>query len=328
MTGERAAGPEYEVVERFFKRPRLRTFSEVVDVAVDADDNVYVFTRGVLPIMIFDKNGAFLDGWGDRSDHFFSNPHGITAGLDGFIYTADTGNQVCRKWTVDGKLLLTLGRHNNNAPPHSGTPFNWPTQLTVASNGDLYASDGYFNSHIHCFDPDGTLKFSWGGHGSEPGEFDVVHSVYVDWSDGDKIYASDRYNNRVQIFQSDGTYIGEWGGLEMPNGVRRGNDGLFYIAELGHRVTVRDKDGVVARWGEDAEVDDVVTGGFPLALPTAPSMNPPLRGKVMKEPGAGMFCAPHGIAVDSEGSIYVAEVSESWAGLDRGDRSIQKFVRR
>jgi hypothetical protein len=40
-----------------------------------------------------------------------------------------------------------------------------------------------------------------------------------------------------------------------------------------------------------------------------------------------MFCAPHGLAVDSEGSFYVAEASESWAGLDRGDRSIQKFVR-
>jgi hypothetical protein len=40
-----------------------------------------------------------------------------------------------------------------------------------------------------------------------------------------------------------------------------------------------------------------------------------------------MFSAPHGIAVDSQGSLYVAEASESFSGLDRGDRSIQKFVR-
>jgi streptogramin lyase len=40
-----------------------------------------------------------------------------------------------------------------------------------------------------------------------------------------------------------------------------------------------------------------------------------------------MFSAPHGIAIDSQGSLYVAEASESFSQLDRGDRSIQKFVR-
>ena len=52
-----------------------------------------------------------------------------------------------------------------------------------------------------------------------------------------------------------------------------------------------------------------------------------IRGKVKHEPGPGLFGAPHGIAVDSKGSFYVAEVSETHLGLDRGDRSVQKFVR-
>ena len=50
-------------------------------------------------------------------------------------------------------------------------------------------------------------------------------------------------------------------------------------------------------------------------------------GKVKHEPGAGLFGAPHGIAVDSEGSFYVSEVSETFLGIDRGDRSVQKFIR-
>ena len=49
--------------------------------------------------------------------------------------------------------------------------------------------------------------------------------------------------------------------------------------------------------------------------------------KVVHEPGAGMFGSPHGIAVDSQGSFYVADASESYAGLDRGARAVQKFVR-
>jgi hypothetical protein len=31
--------------------------------------------------------------------------------------------------------------------------------------------------------------------------------------------------------------------------------------------------------------------------------------------------------VDSQGSFYVAEVSETFLGFDRGDRSVQKFIR-
>jgi streptogramin lyase len=47
---------------------------------------------------------------------------------------------------------------------------------------------------------------------------------------------------------------------------------------------------------------------------------------VVNEPGPGRFAAPHGIAVDSHGSVYVADVAESVGGLDRGNRNIQKFI--
>ena len=159
----------YQVADGFFKRPRKWPFTEVTDVAVDRDDNVYVFNRGpYAPIMIFDKRGNYLDGWGHLGFDFVV-PHSVTIGPDGSVYTSDTGDHTVRRWTKEGKLLLTIGRPLINSPEQSGQPFNRPTHLTVASNGDFYASDGYGNSHIHCFDPDGQLKFSWGGHGSGPG---------------------------------------------------------------------------------------------------------------------------------------------------------------
>jgi len=319
----------YEPVEGFFKRPRKWTFIEVADVDVDADDNVYVFNRSPRPMMIFDKDGHFLDAWGEMSEHYFTMPHGLNVGADGFIYTADTGDHTVRKWTKDGRLVLRLGRVHINAAEHSGQPFNRPTNFAVASNGDLYVSDGYGNAHVHCFDSSGQLKFSWGSRGHGPGQFDTVHSLFVDTEGGDKVYVADRYNNRVQFFTARGEFLGEWGGLVLPTSVRKGPDNVFYIAELHHRVTVCGADGTIfARWGEGVEVDDEETGsGRGLALPTAPARNPMLRGKVVKEPGAGLFGSPHGIAVDSQGGLYVAEVSESVGGLDRGDRSIQKFVR-
>lgn len=320
---------QFEVVEGFFKRPKGLTFVEVADVSVDGDDNVYVFCRGRRPVMVFDRDGRFLDAWGELGGNDFTFPHGLSIGTDGFVYTTDSRDHTVRKWTKDGRPVLTLGSAHQNAPAFGGRPFNRPTHATVASNGDVYVSDGYGNARIHCFSPTGDLKFSWGSPGHGPGEFNTVHSVFIDHADDDRIYAADRYNNRVQIFTRDGEFVGEWGGLRLPQSVRKGPDGLFYVAELAHRVSVLRSDGsVVARWGDDVVVDEAEVGGVELALPDAPSRSPMIAGRVQHDPGPGLFCAPHGIAVDSAGSFYVADTAESWIGLDRGDRSVQKFVRR
>ena len=155
--------------------------------------------------MIFDREGRFLDAWGEMGgDNYFTFPHGLSVGIDGFVYTADSRDHSVRKWTSDGKLVLTLGSPHQNAPAFSGLPFNRPTHATVASNGDIYVSDGYGNARIHCFGPDGTPKFSWGSPGKGPGEFNTVHSVFIDHDD-DTLYAADRFNNRVQYFALDGS---------------------------------------------------------------------------------------------------------------------------
>ncbi len=304
----------YEVVEGFFQRPKRLTFVDVADVSVDGDDNVFVLCRGRYPVMIFDRDGRFLDAWGGFGDQAFTFPHGLSVGVDGHVYTADSRQHTVRRWTPDGRLVLTLGRAHQNEPAFSGMPFNRPTHATVARNGDIYVSDGhtndgYGNSRMHVFGPDGTYKFGWGARGSGPGEFETVHGVFIDPAD-DTVYVADRVNHRIQRFQLDGTYLGEWGGLRQPQSIRKGPDGAFYVAELSHRVTVLDGEGrMVARWG-----DGVPTDGTP-------------ADKVIHEPGPGLFAAPHGIAVDSQGSFYVADASESYANLDRGSRALQKFVR-
>jgi DNA-binding beta-propeller fold protein YncE len=318
----------YEVVEGFFRRPKGWTFTEGADVAVDSDDNVYVFCRGARPVMIFDRDGKFLDAWGGLGEPYFTFPHGITVGRDGFVYTADTRDHTIRKYTKNGKLVLTLGTPHQNTPPFSGIPFNRPSHATVASNGDIYVSDGHGNPRIHCFSQEGELKFSWGTYGDAPGEFKMVHSVFIDHDDNDTVYTTDRFNNRIQFFTPTGEFLGQWDGFDLPQSVRKGPDGSFFVAELAHRITIIDREGtVLARWGGNVRGDDSAVAAASTAFVTAPSRDPVVEGRVRTEPGAGLFCAPHGIAVDSQGSFYVAEASESWSGLDRGGRSVQKFVR-
>jgi DNA-binding beta-propeller fold protein YncE len=314
----------YAAVDGFFERPRRVPFVEVADVDVDVDDNVFVFTRGPRPVIVFDRDGHHLDHWGEHGVLGFTQPHGLTVSPDGHVYTADTGDHTVRKWTKDGHLLLTIGTPHANAPEYAGIPFNQPTKVDVGRGGEIYVSDGYGNARVHVFDPSGAHRFSWGSRGNGPGEFDLPHGLFVDRAEEERVYVADRYNDRVQIFSTSGEHCGEWRGLDMPNNVRRAPDGTFVVAELGHRVSVLASDGrVVARFGDEgATVDDAPAARA--ALATSPASG--RRGKVRFEPGAGRCCAPHGVAVDSRGAIYVAEVAESWTGLDRGDRAVQKFV--
>ena len=43
--------------------------------------------------------------------------------------------------------------------------------------GDIYVSDGYGNSRVHKYSPDGKLLLSWGESGSDPGQFNIVHNI-------------------------------------------------------------------------------------------------------------------------------------------------------
>jgi hypothetical protein len=114
----------YDVVDGFFARPKGWTFVEVADVGIDAEDSVYVFSRGPHAVMIFDKSGHFLDAWGaigGIGDRYFTFPHGLSIGRDGFVYTTDTRDQTVRKFTKDGELVMTLGTPTRTLPPSAAS---------------------------------------------------------------------------------------------------------------------------------------------------------------------------------------------------------------
>src|SRR5438045_8826353 len=55
----------YQVNADWAKLPDGWSFKEVGGVGVDSHDNVYVFNRGVHPMMVFDREGNFLRSWGE-----------------------------------------------------------------------------------------------------------------------------------------------------------------------------------------------------------------------------------------------------------------------
>ena len=61
------------------------------------------------------------------------------------------------------------------------------------------------------------LLFSWGGPGTDPGEFNIAHNITCD-ADG-WVYVADRENHRVQVFDGNGKYETQWNNLHRPCGL-------------------------------------------------------------------------------------------------------------
>ena len=98
---------EYEVLEGWEKLPEGWSFVEVAGVATDSQDRVYAFNRGDHPMIVFDRDGNFLDAWGEG---VFTNAHGIFIGPDDTVYAVDNFDHTVRIFDRDGTLKQTLGK--------------------------------------------------------------------------------------------------------------------------------------------------------------------------------------------------------------------------
>ena len=182
----------YEPVVGWPAVPHGIFLHEAASVGVDSQDRVYVFNRGQWPMIVFDKEGNFLDTWGADE---FNRPHGVSFDANDNMYLADDANFV-QKRTPDGEVLMTLGKRGVEKPRHTGEPFNSPTHVAIdPRNGDWFVSDGYRNSSVHRFDAVGKHIMSWGESGSGPGQFIAPHGITVD-SEGSVYVAEVSYTIR------------------------------------------------------------------------------------------------------------------------------------
>ena len=78
----------YEVNADWAKLPDGWSFKEVGGIGVDNHDNVYVFNRGVHPMMVFDREGNFLRSWGEGQ---YPRAHGVHVTPDDTMFLTDDG---------------------------------------------------------------------------------------------------------------------------------------------------------------------------------------------------------------------------------------------
>jgi DNA-binding beta-propeller fold protein YncE len=269
-------------------------------------------------ILIFDLAGDLVDSWGD-SDTVPGTIHGCFVDRENNVWVTGNGDGIIQKWTHNGKLLMQIGKRgvfdssdgtakgaSRNSSP---AQFFNPSSLVVdPGNGDIYVADGYGNRRIAVFDKQGKFLRQWGRQatkeeidGGVGGAFaQVVHCIALG-NDG-LLYVCDRQGDRVQVFDKMGNFKRNiW--------IRTGTP------------TLPDPRGTAwwVAFSRDPEQKFMyVMNGRNEQLHILDRAS----GKILSSFGRpghmlGNFTHGHAVAVDSQGSLYIAET-------DTG-RRIQKF---
>lgn len=299
------AAAAYIVDPAWPKKPAAMKWAQMPGIAVDAQDRVYLFTRTDTPVQVYDADGNFVRSWG--SDVLKPGAaHHVKIDHDGNIWLADIADHVVRKFTPEGKLLLTLG--TPGAAGRDSTHLDKPTDMAITPAGDVFVSDGYGNARIVHFDKNGKFVKTWGELGHGPGQFSIPHAIAVD-SKG-RLYVADRNNVRVQVFDQSGKLLDEWRDVVVPWGFHvTKHDEIWVCGSSPMRWGL--KDNALGCPPKDQVFMKFNTAGRLLQLWTVPK-----GADGLEKPGECNWV--HCIAADSKGNLYVGDIV--------GKRA-QKFVR-
>ena len=302
-------------------------------VVVAENGDIIAYHQEDPTFLRFDREGNIKESW----PTILTEAHGmvlVKEGEEEYLWVADTGSKRMSthgyeksRRTPDGSVALvadddqTLGQAVKmrldgqivmvlETPPieiYQDRDYS-PTCVIVneekfGGNGDIWVADGYGQHYVHRYNKSGGYISSINGEEGDAGAFNQPHSIFVDWRKSEsELYVADRANGRIQVYDLEGKFKRVFGSGELitPSAFVTYGD-LMVVAELNARLTILDlQDNIVGYLGENEGVCNRDLGW--------PNINGddgnPERTDLL-EPGK--FNSPHGLAVDKDGHLYVAE---------------------
>ncbi|KFP23714.1 Peptidyl-glycine alpha-amidating monooxygenase, partial [Colius striatus] len=203
---------------------------QVSGLALDPENNLVIFHRGdhVWDANSFDSNFVYQQrGLGPIAQNtilvlnpsnakllhsmgksLFYLPHGLSVDKKSNYWVTDVAlHQVFKLRADEKEPLLILGVALQ--PGSDKNHFCQPTDVAVDPvTGSIYVSDGYCNSRVIRFSPNGVYLTQWGEETSlgraRPGQFHIPHSLVL-IPDFSQLCVADRENSRIQCFRLDNT---------------------------------------------------------------------------------------------------------------------------
>jgi len=313
-------------------------------VAVDKAGNVYfsslnsVFkldTSGVLTLIAGNSRPGFSGDGGPAPAAALNNPQGVAVDAAGNVYIADSSNNRIRMVSTAGVISTFAGTgvagYSGNYGQASAAQFTLPSGLAFDGSGNLYIADTG-NNIIREITPDGTIipfaGDSFQGYVGDTGPatsaaLSIPTDVFID-SKGNA-YIADTGNSvirevgtdgNINTFAGNGTngYTGDslvsnTAELNGPRGVAVDSSGNVYIADFGNYV-IRKATPNTLTPTVTTNLDGTTTTTYnsnSIITTIAGNGSNGFSGDGSAATSA-MMAGPWGIALDSSGNLYIADV--------------------
>jgi YD repeat-containing protein len=267
------------------------------------------------PVGHFDSLSQGLGGWNLSIHHWYDS-------IGGVLYLGDGSRRSAKGpviTTVAGNGMFGGGVSDDGLPAIQAQVAS-PQGVAVGPDGSLYIADQQ-NDKVRWVDPNGIIH-PFAGTGTQgplgdngPAILAQLHNPYgVAVGPDGSVYIADTGNNRVRrvtggiittvagvLLGTPGTAAGGDNGpatqahLYLPQGVAVGSDGSLYIADTGNNKVRRVDPGQII----------TTVAGVPPGTPGTASDG---DGGLATQ---AKLSNPQGIAVDSDGNLYIADTGHN-----------------
>jgi len=267
------------------------------------DGRIFLLTNHTANnVIIYNSNGELLGKWGKD----WPGAHGLTLFTENGeerLFITDHDRHEVYKTTLDGRILMTLGWPEGVRPYQRAEQYK-PTHVALGEDGSFYVADGYGLNYILHYDSKWRSIRAFGGDNDSPAALKCAHGLHVDRRDPSRpvLLITSRSQHAIKRFTLQGEFIDS---IPLPGAMP------CFMIPWGEFLVIPHLKGAARPAGSDTENgfvsildrDNQIVANLAAGAPRYDA-NKKLQPMTAN---STLFRYPHGLLVDKEENIYVAQ---------------------